>query len=151
MVDLRGISEDVPFDWDAADRLATQLRSAADACEGQISRRTSLASHASQEWRGVYGRQFGGRMDICTGDARRLATAMRTAANQVDELARLAREEQDRREKARAWAAEQEDESFLEKVGDFFLGEDEDDLPPIPPPVTPPHYTVAAPTAPSRE
>ncbi|GIF07982.1 hypothetical protein [Actinoplanes siamensis] len=150
MVDLRGISEDVPFDWAAADRLASQLRSAADACESQIARRTSMAARAAQEWRGVYARQFGTRMDICTGDARRLATAMRTAANQVDELSRLAREEQDRREKARAWQRRQEEEeSLLDKIGDFVFGED--DLPPIPDPVTPPRFTIAAPAAATRQ
>ena len=87
-------------------------------------------------------------MRICTGDAQRLATALRQAADQVDELARMAREEQDRREKARQWQAEQEDESVLEKVGDFLFGED--DLPPIPDPVTPPTFTTAAPISTAR-
>ncbi|GAA2710700.1 MULTISPECIES: WXG100-like domain-containing protein [Actinoplanes] len=149
MVDLRGISEDVPYDREAADRLAGQLRAAADACDGQIPRRTTIASHAAQEWRGVYARQFGTRMDICTGDARRLATAMRQAAQQVDELSRLAAEEQSRREKARAWQQQQEDEGVLDKIGDFFFGED--DLPPIPDPVTPPRFTSPAPATAARE
>ena len=64
MVDLRGISEDVPFDWGAADRLAAQLRASADRCEGQIPRRTAVANVAAAEWRGVYARQFTGRMRI---------------------------------------------------------------------------------------
>jgi uncharacterized protein YukE len=148
MVDLRGIAEDVPFDWSAATRLAAQLRATATASEGQIPRRTALAGRAATEWRGRYAREFAGRMGVCTGDAQRLATALRQAADQVDELSRLAREEQDRREKARAWQRQQEEESLLEDVGDFLFGED--DLPPIPDPVTPPRFTSPAPTAASR-
>ena len=87
-------------------------------------------------------------MRLCTGDAQRLAAALREAADQVDELARLAREEQDRREKARQWQREQEDEDFLDQVGDFIFGED--DLPPVPDPVTPPTYTSPAPISASR-
>lgn len=149
MVDLRGISEDVPFDWAAADRLAARLRASADECEGQIPRRTAVANVAATEWRGVYARQFDGRMRICTDDARRLAAALRQAANQVDELSRLAREEQDRREKAREWQRQQQEEGLLDKVGDFLFGED--DLPPVPDPVTPPVYTSPAPVAAGRE
>jgi uncharacterized protein YukE len=148
VVDLRGIAEDVPFDWPAADRLAAELRGTADTCEGQIGRRGTLAHHAAAQWRGVYAGQFAGRMRTCTGDAHRLAAALRQAADQLDELARLAREEQDRREKARQWQREQDDESVLDKIGDFIFGED--DLPPIPDPVTPPTFTTTAPIAPTR-
>ena len=149
MVDLRGIAEDVPFAWSAATRLAAELRSSAYALEGQIPRRGAIAGQAATEWRGLYARQFAERMRICTGDAQRLATALRQAADQVDELAKLAREEQARREKARQWQQEQDDEGVLEKVGDFLFGED--DLPPIPDPITPPTYTAAAPVTTSRD
>ncbi|WP_306214865.1 hypothetical protein [Actinoplanes sp. RD1] len=148
MVDLQGIAEDVPFAWAAATGLARALRAAADECEGQISGRSQLAGQAKTEWRGLYARQFDDRMRICTEDARRLAGALRQAANQVDELARLAREEQDRRLKARQWQREQEDEGFLEKGYEFLFGED--DLPPIPDPVTPPAYTSPAPATAAR-
>ena len=149
MVDLRGIAEDVPFAWSAATRLAAELRAAATTCEGQISRRTTIAGQAATEWRGLYARQFADRIRICTGDAQRLAAALREAANQVDELARLAREEQDRRERARQWQREQENEDFLDQVGDFIFGED--DVPPIPEAITPPTYTAAAPVTTSRD
>jgi hypothetical protein len=149
MVDLRGIAEDVPFDWDAATRLAAQLRASATECEGAIPRRTSVAAVATEEWRGVYARQFATRMGICVTDAQRLATAMRLAANQVDELARLAREEQSRRETAREWQRQQEEDGVLDKIGDFLFGEDE--LPPVPDPITPPVYTAAPPAVAVRE
>ncbi|WP_157411654.1 MULTISPECIES: hypothetical protein [Actinoplanes] len=149
MVDLRGITEDVPFDHAAATRLAAQLRASADECEGQIPRRSTVAGIAAEQWRGVYAGQFTGRMDICYADARRLATAMRQAANQVDELSRLAAEEQQRREQAREWQRRQEDEGLLDQIGDFFFGED--DLPPVPDPITPPVYTADVTTVGSRE
>jgi uncharacterized protein YukE len=148
MVDLRGIAEDVPFDWAAATRLAAEFRATAAACEGQIPRRTAIAGRAQTEWRGRYAREFAERMRICTGDAQRLATALRQAADQVDELGRLAREEQRRREAAREWQRQQEDESLLEEFGDFLFGED--DLPPVPDPVTPPRFTSPAPAATMR-
>jgi uncharacterized protein YukE len=148
VVDLRGIAEDVRFDWPAADQLAAELRGTADECENQIGRRTAIANQAAAQWRGVYAVQFADRMRICIGDAHRLAAAMRQAANQLDELSRLAREEQDRREKARQWQRAQDDESVLDKIGDFFFGED--DLPPIPDPVTPPTFTTPAPISTTR-
>jgi hypothetical protein len=124
------------------------LRASADACEAQVPRRTTIANRAAAHWRGVYAGQFGDRMRVCTGDAYRLAAALRQAAAQLDELSRLAREEQARREKARDWQHAQEDESLLDKVGDFLFGED--DLPPIPDPVTPPSYTAPTPISTSR-
>jgi uncharacterized protein YukE len=148
MVDLRGIAEDVPFAWEAATRLAADLRAAADECEGQIAGRSTVAGRAATEWRGLYARQFAGRMRVCTDDAGRLAGALRQAANQVDELARLAREEQDRREKARQWQQEQDDENFLEKGYEWLFGDD--DQPPVPDPVTPPTYTSPAPVSAGR-
>jgi uncharacterized protein YukE len=148
VVDLRGIAEDVRFDWPAADRLAAELRGTADECENQIGRRTAIANQAAAQWRGVFAAQFADRMRICIGDAHRLAAALRRAANQLDELSRLAREEQDRREKARQWQRSQDHESVLDKIGDFIFGED--DLPPIPDPVTPPSYTAPTPVSTTR-
>jgi uncharacterized protein YukE len=148
MADLHGISEDVRFDWAAAQRLSAELRAAATACDGQIPRRTGFAREAQQEWRGVFAQQFTGRMQVCAADARRLAEAMRTAATRVDELARLAREEQNRREQARAWQQQHDHRSTLQKVEDFFTGDD--DLPPVPDPVQPPSWVVSAPVTSTR-
>ncbi len=137
---LAGIEQDVPFDWAAAERLAAELRSTASTLSSQIPSRNSFAHGALEEWRGVFSREFAGRMRTCSGDATRLSSAMEVAANQVDELARLAREEQDRREAAREWKREQDNEGILEKVGEFFTGDD--DKPPVPPPVQPPVWTA---------
>ena len=148
MADLHGISEDVRFDWVAAQRLSGELRLAASACDGQIPRRSGFAGEARQEWRGNFADQFIGRMRICTADGRRLAAAMREAADRVDQLARLAHEEQNRREQARAWQQHHDHRSTLTKVEDFFTGDD--DLPPVPDPVQPPNWVVSAPVTAAR-
>src|SRR4029079_14262423 len=96
------------------------------------------ASHAREEWRGAYSRQFVQRMEICTTDAGRLSSAMTLAANQVKELAAAARREQDRRENARRWKDEHDHKGLLDKAGDCLFGDD--DKPPIPPPEPPPHF-----------
>ena len=88
-------------------------------------------------------------MRICTSDAGRLSSAMELAANQVQELAEAARREQDRREKAREWKREQDNEGFMDKAGDFLFGED--DKPPIPPPEPPPRFVSTAPPAQGRQ
>jgi uncharacterized protein YukE len=137
---LAGIEEDVPFDWAGAERLAAELRSAASTLSSQVSSRNSYAHGALEEWRGVFAREFTGRMQTCSSDAGRLSSAMQLAARQVDELARLAREEQRRREAARAWKRHHDSRSIFEKVGDFLTGDEEQ--PPIPPPVQPPVWTA---------
>jgi uncharacterized protein YukE len=137
---LAGIEQDVPFDWAAAERLSAELRSAADTLSSQVGSRNAYAHGALEEWRGEFAREFAGRMRTCSGDAGRLASAMQLAARQVDELARLAREEQSRREAARAWKRHHDNRSILEKVGDFLTGDEEQ--PPIPPAVQPPTWTA---------
>lgn len=131
MGDLEGIDEDVPFDWAGAAALAAKFRSSAKTLDGQVPRRSSDARHARDEWRGLYARKFDGRVKICTSDARAIASVMQDAANQLDELARLAREEQERRIKAREWQEEQDNkgafESFTDGVG---LTSSDDDKPP---------------------
>jgi uncharacterized protein YukE len=136
--ELAGIEEDVKFNWEGAASLERELRSTAGTLDSQIPQRNGYASDARDEWRGLYSRQFVSRMEICTTDAGRLSSAMVLAANQVKELAQAARREQKRRETAREWKREQDNEGILDKAGDFLFGED--DKPPIPPPEPPPHY-----------
>jgi uncharacterized protein YukE len=144
--ELRGIEVDVKFNWGAAASLEQELRSTAGTLDGQVPQRNGYASHAREEWRGSYSRQFVHRMEICTTDSGRISNAMTLAANQVKELAEAARREQDRREKARQWKKDQDNEGILDKAGDFLFGED--DKPPIPPPEPPPRFVT--PPAPAR-
>jgi hypothetical protein len=147
--ELKGIEEDVKFNWAGATSLERELRATAGTLDSQVPQRNGYASHAREEWRGLYSRQFAQRMRICTADAGRLSEAMTLAANQVNELAAAARREQERREKAREWKREQDNESTLNKVGDFLFGED--DKPPIPPPEPPPRFISAPPATQGRE
>jgi len=147
--ELKGIEEDVRFNWAGAASLEQELRATAGTLDNQVPQRNGYASHAREEWRGAYSRQFAQRMRICTSDAGRLSDAMTLAANQVKELAEAAQREQDRRETAREWKRKQDDEGILDKAGDFLFGED--DKPPIPPPEPPPRFVSAPPATQGRE
>jgi hypothetical protein len=125
---------------------------------GPIEEDVRFARAAEQERRGVYAGKFTGRMTICANDAHRVAAAMRDAADKLDELAVLAREEQDRRELARAWKVEhdawqrREDdkgmfESFTDGVG---ITDYDEPVCPVGPPKTEPRHTILAPTATDR-
>lgn len=148
MPDLGAIHEPVRFAYGAATGLAAELRGSAGQLDDQAGARRRAAATARTEWRGVYGDQFDGRVATCTGDASRFGAAMRRAADQLDELAARARAEEQRRAQARDWQQRQEDESFMDKVGDFFGGED--DLPPPPPPDPPARFVSEAPPTPAR-
>lgn len=133
MGDLEGIDEDVPFDWAGADALMAKLRSSAGHLEGQVPRRQADAREARGEWRGHYAGKFDDRVAVCTADARAIAAAMKDAARTLEELARLAQEEQDRRVKARQWEEDQRNKSFLEKATDELgiTSKDDDTPPPV--------------------
>lgn len=134
MGELSGI-EDLKFDWAGAERLSAELRSTAAVLDDQIPRRNSIAQSAKSEWRGVFSEQFLDRMKVCTADAGRLADAMRKAATGLDELAQLARDEQNRRDRAQAWKAENDSENFVESGFEKLTGTDEEPFsePPIDP------------------
>lgn len=136
MADLGAYNEDVRFNWTAADNLVAELRSTARVLDNQVGERKHIAVGARAQWKGSYGQQFDGRLNICTGDAQNFVNKMREAANDLEELARLARQEQKRRDNAREWVRQQEDKNFLERgldaASDFLFGED------MPPGIAPP-------------
>jgi uncharacterized protein YukE len=145
---LSGIHEDVKFDWTTAANLARELRSTADELDRQIGERNGSGAAARKQWRGVYGEQFDGRLKICTGDAKHFADTMRKAATGLDELAKAAQQEQDRRVKARAWVEKHNHEGWVHKhIWDPLTGGDE---PPVPPPVDPPKIPIGDPQSRSR-
>jgi hypothetical protein len=148
MVDLGPIDEDVPFAWDAASKLKHAFLRTADELEEQIPRRSSYGQHAKHDWHGRYAKEFDGHMSVTTGDAGRIAAELRNCAQMLGELAQLAREEQDRREIARAWKvkhdawqADQADDNLLDDIGDM-LGDDDEPKPPEQPEIKP-HPLVA--------
>jgi hypothetical protein len=137
MPDLGAYDQPVRFDWDAAANLSREFRAVADLLDAQAGQRTSNAASARRQWDGVYGQQFDGRLRVCTSDAGRLATAMRSAAHAIDTLAEWARDEQDRRNRARAWVEAQRNESFLKSGWDSLTGGDQPPSEPSSPPPFP--------------
>lgn len=133
MGELEGIDEDVPFDWGGAKALVAKFRSTANRLEEQVPRREADARAAREEWRGLYANQFDAHMKICMSDAKAIAAAMRDAALKLEELARLAREEQNRRVKAREWEEDQKNKSTWEKFTDEvgITSKDDDKPPPV--------------------
>jgi hypothetical protein len=78
-------------------------------------------------------------MSAIRRDARNLAAACRTCATMLEELADRARQEQERREIARAWKTkhdawerEQAHRNVAEKLGDLLGGDDEPKPPDLP-------------------
>lgn len=139
MTELKG-AEPITFDFHAAERLAARFTATAELLRAQIPRRFGLARVARNDWRGIYEEKFVQRMQVCAQDAERLAAAMDKAAAQVNELARLAKEERDRRAKAREWKRRHDEwkrrqaqKDWLDHGVDVFRGDGE----PIPPQLTP--------------
>jgi hypothetical protein len=147
MGELGAIDENVKFDWAKATELAGALRSAANVLDYQVGERRRITSDPTEHWRGRYAEEFGRRLSTCVGDAGRFVTSLREAARRLDEMARLARNEQDRREQAREWVRDNEG-GVLDAIGDFVFG---DDKPPPPPPVTPPTIPIEAPVTTTRD
>jgi hypothetical protein len=157
MTDLGPFMEDVPFAWEAASTLRRSFLRAASELEQQIPRRTSYAALALRDWRGRYADEFEGQhMAVTRGDAHRIAAECRRCAAMLDQLAQQAREEQQRRELARAWKLEhdawereQADRDVVEKIGDL-LGGDDEPKPPDLPEITPHPLVADAPAVGAR-
>jgi len=128
----------VPFDFDAASDLAAKFRASANLVTAQqLPRRRELARTARADWQGRYADIFDTRMGQCTGDADRLAEAMRDAATKVDQLAEEAKREQQRRDRANEYLREhaewrererERDNDLLPEVIDF-SSHDEPEMP----------------------
>ena len=147
MTDLAALGPyavDVPFAWHAAASLKRSFLAAANELEGQVGERASYAEDARRDWRGRYAQEFESEhMAAIRRDAHTLAAACRTCAEMLEQLADRARQEQDRREVLRAWAAEHEAWEHekasrhgvlgaIADVGDALLGDDEPKPPDLP-------------------
>jgi hypothetical protein len=161
VADLGAYEEPVRFDWDAGTKLAADLRALAKLLDEQIPHRNTFAATARTDWKGVYEQQFGEHMRICTGDAGRFARAMEECAHQVDELGRLAHEEQKRRNLAKEWKRKDDEwhhqrdqRSGFAVVGDAIaekgFGADDGEPEPPDPPKSETHYTSDPPPPAAR-
>ena len=102
------------------------------------------AQAARVEWRGPHADQFDQRLRQCCADGLELAAAFRRAAAGLEELSVAARQEQRRREQARAWEQQHSPHglaAIVDNVNDFVFGED--DIPPPPPRAPQPRFLAA--------
>ncbi|MDO4260277.1 MAG: DUF6531 domain-containing protein, partial [Actinomycetaceae bacterium] len=121
---LKGIDEDVRFDWAAAEECVAAFRSSADLIDGQKGTRSSAVSTATGEFRGYYADLFKQNAGIQEQDATNVATALRDAATKIERLAEEARKEQQRRETGRRWKEEHDNRNWFDKTWDAIFGED---------------------------
>ena len=140
MLNLGTYETDVEFAWEAASGLKHTFLRAASELENQIPRRNADASHAMRDWRGRYAHEFESEhMAVTARDAHRIAAECRRCAAMLEKLTRLAHEEQQRRELARAWKVkhdawerEQAHRDIFEKLVDGVVGDDEPKPPELP-------------------
>jgi uncharacterized protein YukE len=157
VTDLGIYDRDVEFAWGEASRLKHEFERAADELEGQLGSRRSQADHAERDWHGRYRSVFENIHMSCTiGDARGIVAELRRCAQMLEQLANLAREENDRRRQARAWKVKHDDwkrakdhQGILGDIGDF-LGGDDEPKPPNIPVVTPQPFVASEPPSNDR-
>lgn len=145
---LRGIADDVKFDYAAAEALASACDTAAAAIDGQASTRASAVSKGLTDFRGHFSELFRSNAAVAAGDAQELAARLHEVSVGAVRLAEEARKEQHRREKARAWQIEHDNRSYLEQMRDAGTGGDD---PPVGPAAEEPTISVSAPVNRSRE
>lgn len=117
---LGAITENVQFDFSISDDLITAFRTAASNIESQEPSRASYVSHAMEDFAGPFSELFRSNANTASADAVELITALRDTANYAEELARLAREENKRRQTARDYFSRHDD--WWEKGWDWLVG-----------------------------
>jgi len=109
-------SQNVRWDWGAADAAVAALRAAADKIEATLAERLRCAAEAQREWRGRYREEFDVELERIKVRARELAAEYRAAADRIRSASQRAYEEQRHREHERErWRREKEDEERRER------------------------------------
>jgi hypothetical protein len=137
--------KDVQFDWDGSLELARKLWSFADDLSTAKPARKTDAETALRQWKGRFGDEFTTRADHEQTSFTSVITGLRNEAKQWAQAWKLAMDQQNRVLRARAVDKHNHDKSFLDKVGDFFGGDD--NIPPEPTPVplpAPPSFPKTA-------
>lgn len=99
--------QDVEFDFEAAETLASVAKSSAGSVRDLQGERSNRAVTAQAEFRGYFARLFADNVATGTTDANNLATCLDKLAKYTSELIRAAEEENVRRQHARDWADRQ--------------------------------------------
>jgi hypothetical protein len=121
---------DVAFDWTGATRLKAAFEAMASAVETQRGARMSAFDAGLKGWQGAGRSAYDQKPRHMQGDtdAGELGSALRDAIADIEALERAAREENDRRRRAREWldayAKNEREENFGDNLHDFFFGED---------------------------
>ncbi|WIE63071.1 DUF6531 domain-containing protein [Curtobacterium sp. MCLR17_032] len=141
------------YSYGDADGLKSAATGLANAISGQSGSRASYVTTASREFRGYFSQVFADNADVASRGASELVGALQSLSGFVEQLREAAKQEDDRRAKAKAWAArkkEREDNLFVaatHEVGTWF-GADDDPKPPEPEPE--PHRQADAVTVSGR-
>jgi uncharacterized protein YukE len=147
------------YSYGDADALKSAATGLASAISGQTGTRASYVTTASREFRGYFSQVFVDNADVASRSASELVNALQSLSGFVEQLREAAKQEDDRRAKAKAWEArkkEREDNLFVaatHEVGTWF-GADDNPKPPEPEPE--PHrqadaVTVSGRTIPGRD
>ncbi|WP_159613729.1 DUF6531 domain-containing protein [Glutamicibacter sp. JC586] len=111
-------NEDLTFNFSTAETVAGKFRSAAQSVRDQHSQRNSLVTTGSEDFKGGFADGFKFNAETASSDATELATQLDNVAAAADDLARQAKEENDRRRVAREYFERKE--SWVGKVEEFF-------------------------------
>ncbi len=114
-VNLGAIDSDVEFNFTHAESLKTAFTNAADTLDNQVTSRASLVTTANKDFKGYFQTVFDDNATTAAADATDLTTALRNAADLVNQLIEQAREENERRRIAREFRAEQDSENIIKK------------------------------------
>jgi len=111
-------AENLTFNFSTAETVAGNFRSAAQSITDQQSGRKSLVTTGSEDFEGSFAEGFTFNADTAASDGSELATQLNLVATWADDLARQAREENERREVARKYYEHKD--SWQGKVEEFF-------------------------------
>lgn len=128
-------SSNVNFAFDLALQAASDLHTLSGVIRTKHDARATEAGHAVDSWEGGHRDAFDGKMATEDDDAEAISAGLVRLADLFATKWSEARGEQDRINHARYVEHEKDNDSLLENVGEFFVGEDDYGPPPDDPPV----------------
>lgn len=143
MVSLGANEHDLDFDFTVAASVASAFDSVATTLDNQGASRTSHENTASAFFKGYFAELFTSNMGVASDDRIEIASALRSVAQGVRDIAEAAQQENERRQTARDYITRHDD--WWEKAWDWFVGQE------APPRMTVnPAPTITPPTPPAQ-
>ncbi|QWW19103.1 hypothetical protein I6B53_08240 [Schaalia sp. 19OD2882] len=118
---LRGMP-DVKYDFAVSADVAAAFTAAATALTDQTASRNSARTTGSTGFKGHYAQLFADNGTTQMDDLREIAAKLRSVATQIAEVDEAARQENERRRKAREWAERQANRNVLDDLHDVIFG-----------------------------